>query len=274
MWIQQQFKTRSTDVYLITHPKSGTTWLKGLIFSIMNRHRYDFTSHPLLTFSPHDVVPFMEVDLFKSIPIADPEILLSPRILATHIPYTMLPESIKNSSCPVVYIGRNPKDVLVSLWQFMIKLKPKDMPPISLEDAFDLFCKGISPCGPVWDHALGYWKASIEYPNKILFLKYEEMKKDPLMYTKRLAEFLGHTFSLEEEANGIVEEIVKLCSFENMRNLQVNKTGQHRIREANKNDVFFREATVGDWKNHLTTEMVEALDQITEHKFDGSGLFF
>lgn len=274
MWVQQRFKPRPTDVYLATNPKSGTTWLKAIVFSIMNRKRYNnfTTDHPLLKFSPHEVVPFMELDLFRTTPIADPEILPSPRILATHIAYNMLPESIQNSSCPIVYICRNPKDVFVSFWQFSVKMRPKDLPELSFEEAFDLFCHGVTPCGPFWDQALGYWKASVEFPNRVLFLKYEDMKTEPLLCTKRIAEFLGQPFSLQEEENGIVQEIVKLCSFESMSNLEVNRNGKSRVRAEVKNDVFFRQGKVGDWKNHLTDEMIERLDQITNHKFDGTGL--
>uniref|UniRef100_A0A2P2LLX3 Sulfotransferase n=1 Tax=Rhizophora mucronata TaxID=61149 RepID=A0A2P2LLX3_RHIMU len=52
---QQQFRARSTDIFLVTTPKSSTTWLKALIFSIVNRTRYDASSkHPLFTANPHD----------------------------------------------------------------------------------------------------------------------------------------------------------------------------------------------------------------------------
>ncbi|KAK7861577.1 flavonol 3-sulfotransferase [Quercus suber] len=34
------------------------------------------------------------------------------------------------------------------------------------EDAFELFCEGVSPFGPYWDHLLGYWKASLNSPEK------------------------------------------------------------------------------------------------------------
>lgn len=256
MWMQQHFTSRPTDIYLVSSPKSGTTWLKALLFSIINRNLYDFSTHPLLTTSVHDVVPFMELDLFKNTPIADPDILPSPRIFATHIPFTSLPDSIKNSSCPIVYISRNPKDVLVSSWQFVNKVKPKDLPPLLLEEAFEMFSEGISPYGLFWDQVLGYWKASLELPEKILFLKYEDIKKEPLLNIKRVAGFVGRPFCLQEEENGTVQEILKLCNFDNMKNLEVNKNGLYRVRKT-KNDVFFREGKVGDWKNYLTNEMAE-----------------
>ena len=75
----------------------------------------------------------------------------------------------------------------------------------------------------VWDHVLSYWKDNLEKPQKVFFLKYEEMKEQPTIHLKQLAEFLGCSFSPEEEAKGIVNDIINLCSFNNLSNLEVNK---------------------------------------------------
>ena len=34
---QQQFQAQTSDIILVTTPKSGTTWLKTLLFSLVNR---------------------------------------------------------------------------------------------------------------------------------------------------------------------------------------------------------------------------------------------
>lgn len=134
----------------------------------------------------------------------------------------------------------------------------------SFKDAFDIFCEGVVPFGPYWDHALEYWKLSLEKPEKVLFIKYEDMKQNPNGHLKKLAEFLGCPFSLKEEKNGTVEEISRLCSFENLSNLDVNKTGKILPDEtAARNNVYFRKGKVGDWENHLTQEMIERIDTIT-----------
>ncbi|KAA8541078.1 hypothetical protein F0562_025041 [Nyssa sinensis] len=279
---EQYFKSQPTDVLLITLPKSGTTWLKALIFSIVNRTRYDNSNHPLLTQSPHVCVPFLDVDLFCATPVPAIENMPSPRLFACHIPYTSLPESIISSGCRIVYICRNPKDVFTSLWHFSCKVRTSinDLPPLSLDDTFDLFCKGVSPFGPFWDHVLGYWKASLQWPNRVLFLNYEEMKKEHLVHVNRLADFLDHPFSLEEDKEGVVQEIIRLCSFENLRNLEVNKTGRTLIGGANQNSVviensvFFREGKVGDSENLLTAQMNDLLDQIMKEKLDDSHFSF
>ena len=54
-------------------------------------------------------------------------------------------------------------------------MRPKSVEPsaieyVEFEEAFELFCEGVSYFGPYWDHVLGYWRASLEYFEKIFFL--------------------------------------------------------------------------------------------------------
>ncbi|WOH15710.1 hypothetical protein DCAR_0935253 [Daucus carota subsp. sativus] len=142
--------------------------------------------------------------------------------------------------------------------------------PISLEDAFDFYCKGISSAGPIWDQILGYWKESQKNPNKVLFMRYEEMKDEPYLQLRRLANFLGIPFSPEEENSGLIDQIISICSFKSMTKVDVNKTGT--VVDGFNNSSFLRKGVVGDWKNCLTADMASRLDQITEEKFRGSGL--
>ncbi|KAL6312219.1 hypothetical protein AAG906_020294 [Vitis piasezkii] len=109
--------------------------------------------------------------------------------------------------------------------------------------------------GPYWDHVIGYWKARLEWPHRVLLLRYEDLQTEPIVHVKTLAEFMWTK-----------------KAFENLSNLEVNKIGTlaaspTRVRA---NDVYFRRGKAGDWKNHLTTEMVECLDRITKEKFEGT----
>ncbi|KAL5974923.1 hypothetical protein ACLOJK_031599 [Asimina triloba] len=283
---QRHFKARQTDVILATVPKSGTTWLKALAFALVNRTRFPHPqahTHPLLTTNPHKLVPFLESQLYADNRIPDLDALVSPAIISTHLPYSALPQSIKDSSdCKLVYLCRNPKDVLVSRWHFVAQMAAADdhksSNTASLEDAFEMFCAGISFCGPFWEHVLEYWKASLEKPHKVLFLKYEDLKRKPVLELKKLAEFLGHPFAPEENEQGALDDILRLCSFEHLSNLEVNKSG--KIHEELKDlagvehRLFFRRGQVGDSSNHLTPQMIERMDQITLQKFQGSGLTF
>nr|XP_043629245.1 cytosolic sulfotransferase 17-like [Erigeron canadensis] len=274
--MQNHFKHRSADIFLSSFMKTGTTWLKSLMFSIINRSRFDFSDHPLLHQGPQSCFPVFDAYISQDHAITNMDNLPSPRLFASHLAYSLFPSTYKDpsSGCKFVYVCRDPKDVFVSKFHFMKNVRPKELPVLSINEAFELFCEGLSEYGPYWDHVLGFWKASLESPNKILFLRYEEMKRVPEVYVKKLAEFMGVPISAEEEENGVVEKIVELCSFEHLKNLQVNKTGVLQIGSiiAVNNHHFFRRGEVGDWHNHLTKEMGAKIDQITQDKFNGSGL--
>jgi estrone sulfotransferase len=59
-----------------------------------------------------------------------------------------------------------------------------------------------------------------------------------------------------------------MCSFEKLRNLDVNKNGVHckDTPLAIQNNVCLGKGEIGDWANHLTAEMGACLDNIMEQR--------
>ncbi|CAK7336396.1 unnamed protein product [Dovyalis caffra] len=269
---QRHFIAQDTDIIVGSMPKSGTTWLKALAFSVAKRHIYGPKESPLLTTTPHELVRFIETDLYSKDQQPNLEQLPPPRIFGCHSHYANLPESIRISKCKVVYICRNPLDQIVSFFQFAHRFKQDGTPFLSLDECCDNICRGVHSQGPFWDNVLGYWKASLERPDKVLFLKYEDLKEDIVSNLKKLAEFLEIPFTDKEEKEGVIEEISRLCSFDNLRNLEVNKNG---VRPSGApNSAFFRKGEVGDWANYLSPSMAENFMNIVKEKLAGSGLTF
>ncbi|XP_027181748.1 cytosolic sulfotransferase 15-like [Coffea eugenioides] len=251
---QKHFKANDSDIILATMPKSGTTWLKALTFSIVNRNNHSVDESPLLFSNPHYLVPFLEMYLYKDGNIPDIDAMPCPRILATHLPYQFLPAPFR--IVPTV----ESSTFAETLWMYS---------PLRCT----LRCKmGIYPYGPFWDHCLGYWNASLKNPQKVLFLKYEDLKKDINSSVKKIADYLGHPFSAEEEEAGLVEEIATLCSFENLKNLNCNKEGEMQTVFGVKHNSFFRKGEVGDWVNLVPPSMANRLEKLMQEKFGESGL--
>nr|CAB3458527.1 unnamed protein product [Digitaria exilis] len=269
MWVpgvvaiqQGSFVPRRGDVVLASQPKCGTTWLKALALATMARSAYPpaHAEHPLLRLNPHDCVPFMEM-LFAdgTSGRCKMDAMPSPRLMATHMPHALLPASISdNPDCKTIYICREPKDMLVSMWQFTRRSNPNR----AFSDVFELACEGVSASGPIWDHVLGYWNASKESPERVLFLRYEEILRDPVENGNRSRRLRSR----------VIKDIVGLCSFDKLKGLEVNKhAGSHYFFP---NSSYFRRGKAGDWANHMTPEMARRLDVIMEEKLQGSGLSF
>ncbi|XP_027910351.1 cytosolic sulfotransferase 15-like [Vigna unguiculata] len=274
---QNHFQAKDNDIVVASVPKSGTTWLKALTFAIVKRENFpSLENHPLLVFNPHELVPPFEFVIYDETNWQVHELpkMPEPRIFGTHVPFSSLAKSIKETNTKIVYICRNLFDTFISTWVFVNRIMPEFLPALPLEEAFERYCKGIIGFGPSWNHILGYWRESIARPDKVLFLKYEDVKEDVVFNVKKIAEFLGCPFTKEEESNGVIENIIKLCSFENMKELKVNKCGTMGKGRIVENKYFFRKAEMGDWVNYFSPSMVEKLSKIIEEKLSGSDLSF
>ncbi|XBI98732.1 hypothetical protein VPH35_018937 [Triticum aestivum] len=261
---QRRFTPRPDDVLLASPPKCGTTWLKALSFATMARAAYPpgDGDHPLLRLNPHDCVPLVD-SLFSAGQETKLDALPSPRLMNTHVHHSLLPPSVAHSpGCKIVYVCREPKDMLVSLWHFYKSSETTDGSTYTFSDLFENACEGKHSNGPIWDHILGYWPASQATPGRVLFLRYEEMLRDPIDNVRELARFLGVPSTVTEEAAGLLEDIVKLCNIETLR-----------ASPAFPHTSFFAKGVAGDWVNHMTPEMAQRFNAIVEEKLHGSGLF-
>ncbi|KAF3431624.1 hypothetical protein FNV43_RR26355 [Rhamnella rubrinervis] len=154
---------------------------------------------------------------------------------------------------------------------------------ITLEELFEKFCKGVCLYGP-------FWKESLENPVRVFFLRVEEeMKERPILQLKRLPDFIGCPYATEEIGwlhwvpiftrrsferyiEHVVKDILRLCSFETLSDLEMNKNG--KLSAGQEKNAFFLRGEVGNWMNYLTAEMAQELDKITDQKCNGSGLKF
>ncbi|CAO2146612.1 unnamed protein product [Urochloa humidicola] len=276
------FAARPSDIIVTTLPKYGTTWIKSLLYAIVHRGEYpvDADDHPFHSMSRHECINFFEYHLYSENRIPNLDKLTDPRLFATLVPFVSLPRTIMTTSCKIVYVCRDPKDTLISTWYFLNKFRAKaGMDPLTVERATELFCDGLWPFGPYWDHVLGYWHAHLAHPEKVLFFRYEEMQRDPEAHVRRLAEFVDLPFGAGEEKDGVVAAIVRLCSFENMSGLKATKDGSMVVRALIvakdghiENNLFYRCGVVGDWASLLSPEAARRIDAITLAKFKGSGL--
>ncbi|KAK8933885.1 Cytosolic sulfotransferase 5 [Platanthera zijinensis] len=275
--LEKTFAPRPTDVFVASMPKAGTTWLKALAFSILCRKEYSpLTSapHPLLSLNPHECVPFLDA-VIRGLDHAFVESMPSPRLLSFHTPFSLLPASIVDT-CKIIYVCREPKDTFTSSWKFYNSLMMNNnIYGIDIDKLFELFCAEVQAYGPLWEHALEYWRESLANSDKVLFLRYEEMIDDPAKVMRRMAIFMGCEFSEEEESMGVVEELTRLCSFDSLKKVEDNKNESFFYEGMSvKKSLLYRKGGVGDWVNHLTPEMGRRIDSITEEKLAGSSLRF
>ncbi|GAB6027075.1 Sulfotransferase [Chamberlinius hualienensis] len=256
-------KSRASDIILASFPKAGTTWLQEITYLVA----HDADTEKAQSAPTEHRMPFLEVP-HKG--INGIEQMADPRILKTHYPYELLPQSYQdNSDAKIIYIARNPKDTAVSYYNFY-KMVGFVAYNGTLEElihrAYDFDDIGGRN---FFTHILGYWKRRDQ--NNMLFLLYEDLQKDLRSSVKKIADFIGKQLNDEQ-----LTKIVEYCSFSNMsKNPMANYShGGSAVKRPGSTASFMRKGKVGDWKNHLSEEISKKIDEAVERNLAGTGLIF
>ncbi|XP_059215418.1 amine sulfotransferase-like [Centropristis striata] len=239
---------RSTE----SHPAgtvNGTAWMQQILVQIMDAAHPDGTEDA----TNRARVPWLE-ERTADDPLRERP---DPRMFGTHLPPDMLPQGVKAKRIKVVYVWRNPKDILVSLYHFAhswVLLEP----PQSFEDFFQQFLDGNVYMGSWFDHVREYQEARDQLD--IHFVKYEDMLKDLRGEVVKLCAFLG-----KDLTNEAVDHVVETSIFKNMKtNPKANYKDLVDINRYKKETM--RKGIAGDWKNHFTVAQNERFDYVFKEK--------
>ncbi|KAM7340633.1 hypothetical protein ACRRTK_001248 [Alexandromys fortis] len=122
------------------------------------------------------------------------------------------------------------------------------------------FAKMPSPLvGSNWfDHIRGWYEHRHDF--NIMFLSYEDMKKDLRGSVLKICSFLEKELSKED-----VDAVVRQATFHNMKSdprANYEDIIKKEIGTRNDQGTFLRKGTIGDWKHHLTVDQNERFDRI------------
>ena len=273
----RNLEVRKDDIWILSYPKTGTTWTIELVWMLINDLQLETANIP-----EHLRCPIMEgasvitCDFLQSLGMKpeDPELcaalddpvtycgsLKKRRLIKSHLPLEFLPPTLLNT-CKVVYVARNPKDTAVSFYHMAL-----DSPILSykgtLEQFLDLFIDGLNLFGPYFYHLLSGWKLR-DHPN-VKFLWFEDMKKDQKTAIQSLCAFLEHQLSEDQ-----IDKLEDYINFDNMKK-NSNATPVAGIQMPGE---FLRKGKVGDWKNHFNAMMIERWEHWIKENIANTGLQF
>ncbi len=243
------YRPSSSDVIVCAYFKSGTTWLLQMTTQIAFRGQAEFANI-------HHVVPWPDVPLPPlarlMIPLADPSPLAySPtgrRVIKTHL---------RRDEIPFVpearYVAgvRDPKDVVVSGYHFMKSLVFGPLMP-SVQSWVDTMMSASRWQGSWAEHLASYW-AVRDQPN-VLFLTYEEMKRDHVAAVARIAEFMGVALTPDE-----LRSVVHESSFATMKQAG-EKFDPGQILPWTRDRSMVRSGTSGSSSDLLTPAQQKQID--------------
>jgi hypothetical protein len=197
------------DIFVVTQMKCGTTWMQNVVYEILHRG-----AGPLVETggAMYAISPWLEGR--KSIPIGASKpvgLERKARIIKTHLPVALCPY---DPAAHFIYVARHPASCFASCVDF-VQTNLGTMAP-GMEAFEEWFCsKELMWWGTWTDHVVGWWRWSQEQKN-VLFVFFEDMKRDLPKTIRQVAEFLKVSPLSDEE----VAAIATKCSFRYMQEHQ------------------------------------------------------
>lgn len=205
----ESYRPTAQDVFVVTQMKCGTTWMQQVIHEILHRGRGGLVERGETMYA---MSPWIEGR--KSVPIEQAPLLGSERpsrIIKTHLPAALCPYDPR---ARYVYVARHPASCFASCVDF-VQTNVGGMSP-GMPAFEEWFCSRDLMWWGTWtDHVLGWWRRAQERDN-VLFLCFEDMKKDLPSVIRQVAAFLQVAPLTDEE----VAAVARKSSFRYMQEHQ------------------------------------------------------
>jgi aryl sulfotransferase len=205
----ESYQARPDDVFVVTQMKCGTTWMQHLTYEVLHRGNGSLVESGTALYA---VSPWLEG--VKSVPMERARLLGSERpsrVIKTHLPAQLCPWS---AQARYIYVVRHPVSCFASCADFIATNVGALAPPLPVVEEW--FRSPEQMWWGTWtDHVKGWWDLAQRERN-VLFLSFEEMKRDLPGVVRRVAEFLG----LAPLGDAEVARVVEKCSFAYMQRHQ------------------------------------------------------
>ncbi len=205
----EAYRPRPDDIFVATQMKCGTTWMEHVVYQVLNRGNGNLVETGTALYS---VAPWLEG--LKSVAVDQAPLVGNERpsrIIKTHLPAHLCPRS---PVAKYVYVARNPASCFASSVDFVAASTGGIAVGLAMFEEW--FCSPELMWWGTWpDHVKGWWRRAAEDSN-VLFVHFEDMKRDLAGIVKQVAEFLGvQSLSASELAR-----VGEKCGFDYMQKHQ------------------------------------------------------
>ncbi|MBZ5721736.1 MAG: sulfotransferase domain-containing protein [Acidobacteriia bacterium] len=233
----RNLRVHAADTFIVSYPKSGNTWMLFLIANLVHPEQ------PATFLTADRMIPAVHRQTeryFRTLP--------HPRLIKSHFAFD--PNYRR-----VLYIVRDPRDVVVSQYYYQIKRGhiQEDYP---LERYVSRFLAGdVSPYGS-WAQHVGSWMVSRHSSPDFLLIRYEDMLAHTTDRLARTARFLGIEPSRER-----IQHAVEMSSADRMRRIEKVEADKWALTKGSRQDIaFVRSAQAGGWKSAVPADSVAEIE--------------
>jgi Sulfotransferase domain len=238
--LKRRRKLRQADVVIVSHAKSGRTWLCTMI-SHLYHQKYGIEHSKLI-----------RMDNFHLI---NPEI---PKIFVTHDSrktrsWRPLADVAQYASKKVILLVRDPRDVVVSAYfHFTRRHRHADDMPLMLYAFQEQLPRLVD--------FMNKWADTITEIPCSMIVRYEDLHCRPHQELAKVANFIGGNFS-----DAMIGQAVEFASYDNLRELErqrfFNSSRLHPGDSADPESFKVRRAQVGGYRNHFSDDDLAAVEQ-------------
>ncbi len=187
------------DVFVVTQMKCGTTWMQQVVYEVLHRGQGNLVESGTALYA---VAPWLEGR--KSVRLEAAPLLgveRPSRIIKTHFPAQLCPSG---ADARFVYVARHPASCFASCVDFVATNVGAMAPPLP---AYEEWFRSpeLMWWGTWAEHVRGWWERAARDPN-VLFLFFEDMKRDLPGVVRRVAGFLGVAPLADAELAQVVEK--------------------------------------------------------------------
>jgi len=258
------FEYREGDIIINAYSKSGTTWVQQIVGQLL----WNGAENIVLS----EISPWIDC---RFPPQAERLALLESqshrRFIKSHLPVDTM---VFSPHAKYIYIGRDARDVLWSLYNHHLNMKkdalegidavperigpPLGIAPTSVVQYFwDWLEKDGYPWWPYWEHVLSWWQ--IRDLLNVLLIHFSNLKKDMPGEIRRIAAYLE--IEIDESQWKV---ILNHCSFEYMKAHAAQSVPfGGEIFEGGAQS-FMHKGVNGRWKDLLSSDDIEKYDQIAQ----------
>ena len=276
----ERFNHKDTDVWIVSYVKSGTTWTIGILAALLNHPAAEYSGNlqkTTRTFCPQPELPDLgwgddgfghsleELEAWPG----------DHRCLKSHWPSRDFLAKTSGKRGKHVYVMRNTRDQMIShwnqVWGMGFHYGTTDR---TFEDGWKDFVTdwldGNVENGKWFDHVAGWYQRSLETPESVLVVRYEDLKSDKQRVILRIAGFLG----MQQVSENNLEKVVRLTSFEKMKQADENDVGLQFMRWLGvlRKQHIRQGGAGGASELALSSEQVEAIRQEYELKLKPLGI--
>ena len=247
-----EFVPRPDDIFIVTYPRSGTTWMQMILYQLTTDGSMDF---------PHiyEYCPWFERSSRSGLGF---EARPSPRLFKSHLTYRKIPKG----PCKYIYVARDGKDVAVSYYHLYRSYNGFEE---TFPEFFNRYLRGKVGFGSWFEHVQGWWRHRND-PN-VLFLRYEDLLRDLEGSLRKIIAFCGF-----EIAPARWPTILERCSFAFMKQheSQFDPATGALWEQGVQGNEFLRTGRSGGWRGQLTPEQAARFARAFEKLLGQTGIDF